>query len=227
MSSVVDICNLALSHLGDTADIISITPPDGSPQAGHCARYYPIARDAVLQSFPWTFATKRATLATVTNPSPDDWQYAYALPSTCLRPLSALNPGTPAANFGNDESDAGSFPYVVEAAQDGRRVLYTNVQTAALRYVDAITDTTAFSPLAVLAIARLMAAYLAGPILKGETGIKVSQAQLQWFKIDLSNACAADARIGRRDASQYRPPWLVARDLGGAHWNIPPYGPVG
>lgn len=227
MTSEVDLCNLALSHLGDEADIIAISPPDGSRQAAHCARFYPLARDAVLQSFPWSFATKRITLAAMTNPSPHDWQYAYALPATCLRPLSALTPGMPAANFGNDESDAGSFPYVLETGQDGIRVLYTNVQTAVLRYVDKVTDTTAFPPLVVLAISRLLASFLAGPILKGETGIKVADAHGQRFKVELAAACAADARLGRRDSSQYRPPWIVARDVGGSHWNIPPYGPVG
>lgn len=228
MTSAVDICNLALSHLGDEAQVATISPPDGTVQAAHCARYYPLARDAVLQSFPWTFATKRATLAVLANPYASDWGYAYALPSTCLRPLAALNPGVPAANFGNDQSDAGSHPFVVEAAQDGTRVLYTNLPTAVLRYIDAVKDTTAFPPLVMLAISRLLAAYLAGPILKGDTGIKVSQAQLQWFKQELASACATDARIGRRGGGIYQPDWIAARDIGaGSHWNIPPYGPVG
>ena len=36
MSSDVDICNLALARLGDEANIVSISPPDQSAQAGYC-----------------------------------------------------------------------------------------------------------------------------------------------------------------------------------------------
>ena len=70
MSSVIDICNLALSHLGDTATVASIDPPEGSAQAEHCSRFYPVARDAMLELFNWKFATRRATLALLTA---DSW----------------------------------------------------------------------------------------------------------------------------------------------------------
>ena len=60
MASEVDICNLALSHLGDTATIASLDPPEGSAQAEHCARFYPIARDSLLEMHAWGFATSRA-----------------------------------------------------------------------------------------------------------------------------------------------------------------------
>lgn len=226
MASVVDICNTALSHLGDEAGVISISPPDGTVQAAHCGRFYPIARDAVLQAFPWTFATRRAVLAELANPSPDDWVYAYALPNGCLRPLAALNPGTPAVNLWAGESDTGSYSYIVESAEGGGLVLYTNTQAAVLRYIGLVTDTTKFPPLVVLAMARLLAAYLAGPILKGDTGMKVSQAHMKIFEAEFAEAATVDARIGRRDLTQYRPAWIAARG-GGAHWNVPPYGPVG
>jgi hypothetical protein len=210
--SAIDICNLALSHLGDEANVIAITPPDGTMQAAHCGRFYPIARDAVLASFDWSFATKRALVAQLaTNPAAADWAYAYTLPSDCLRPLSALYPGVPAVDFGTLQTDGGSFPYLMESADDGSRVMYTNVPTATLRYIGTVTDTT-FPPLVVLAIARLLASFLAGPILKGDTGIKASEGELAIFKQELAAACIADARLGHRDISNYRPAWIVARN---------------
>lgn len=211
MASVIDVCNLALSHLGDGAQVISISPGDGSVQAAYCARFYPIARDVVLSAFDWSFATKRAAIAEVVNPSPDDWLYAYALPATCLRPLSALYPGVPWRNFGAG-SDTGTFPFVIEAAADGTPVMYTNLQTAVLRYIYGVTDTTRFPPLVVIAISRLLASYLAGPIIKGDTGVKVAMGQLKIFvELELPKACAADAKMGRRDLSQYRAPWIEVR----------------
>ena len=37
MATEVDICNLALAHLGDNATIASLKPPEGSAQAEHAA----------------------------------------------------------------------------------------------------------------------------------------------------------------------------------------------
>lgn len=212
MASEVDICNLALSHLGDEASVIAITPPHGTTQASHCARFYPIARDVVLQAFSWTFATRRAVLAEVVNPVLGDYLYAYALPNGFLRPLAALYPGVPAVDFGAGATDTGSFAYTVESADDGSLILYTNLVTANLRYTARVTDTTKFPPLVIAAIARLLASYLAGPVLKGDTGTKVAMQQMKLFvELELPQACLADARIGRRDMRHYRPDWIVAR----------------
>ena len=86
MSSVVDIVNLALSHLGDTATVASIDPPEGSAQAEHAARFFPFALAAMLEGHPWSFATKRAILAPL-NTAPNGWAYAYGVPADALRVL--------------------------------------------------------------------------------------------------------------------------------------------
>ena len=62
----VTICNLALSHLGDTAAVASIKPPDSSVQAQLCARFYWVARNALLEMAAWGFATRRVVLAKLT-----------------------------------------------------------------------------------------------------------------------------------------------------------------
>lgn len=212
MSSEVDICNLALSHLGDEAQVAAIVPPDGTIQSAHCARFYPIARGALLEAHPWPFATKRTAIAEVDNPSPDDWSYAYAIPSTCIRPLAALYPGVPARAFGLD-TDAGSHPYLVEADEDGDLILYTNVKTAVLRYIDLVTDTSKYPPLVVLALSRLLASYLAGPILKGDTGMKVAQMQLKIFEMEFAKAAASSSNVGDRDFTTYQPSFIAARGM--------------
>lgn len=193
MASEVDICNLALGHLGDEATVSSIDPPEGSAQAEHCERFYPIARDAVLSGHAWSFATKRVALALLsTDETPDTWAYAYALPSECLSPIAVFAPGA------TDDSEGDDF--IVEALADGTLVLYTNTEDATLRYVEQITDTTKFKPLVVAAIARLLASYLAGPLIKGEGGMKVAQAQYTaYLKIDKPAAEAADSR-GRKQS---------------------------
>lgn len=214
MSSEVDIANLALSHLGDEAAVIAIKPPDGSIQSALCGRFYPIARGVLLEAHPWTFATKRTPLAElVTNPAEDDWAYAYSLPSTCIRPLSALLPGQPERSLGSD-----SHPYVVEAGEDGDLVLFTNVETATLRYIDLITDTTKFTPGFTICLARLLAAYLAGPILRGKTGMQVSQEQMKWFALEYAKATTVNANSGKRDAYETRTPEFIAARGSSSTW---------
>ena len=83
MPSVVEICNLALAHLGDDATVASIDPPEGSAQSEHCARFYPIARDSLLQMHTWSFASRRVSLAQVTMPY-TMWKYAYGVPADML-----------------------------------------------------------------------------------------------------------------------------------------------
>ena len=56
MASAVDICNLALGHIGNKAEITAIVPPDGSAEAAQCGKFYPIARDECLSEFDWGFA---------------------------------------------------------------------------------------------------------------------------------------------------------------------------
>jgi hypothetical protein len=208
MSSVVDICNLALSHLGDEAGVVAIDPPDGTQSAAYCGTYYPMALAVLLEMHPWTFATKRVALAEVGNPSPDDWLYAYAIPSTCIRPLAALLPGVPSRPFGND-TDNGSHPYIVEAGEEGEPVLYTNVETAVLRYIDHVTDTARFTPSFVITLSRLLSSYLAGPILKGKTGIQVAQAEWKLFVIEYGKATAMNANVGKRATYETRMPSFI------------------
>src|SRR6266567_8578955 len=92
MASVVAICNAALSHIGDSANVTSIDPPDGSAQAGYCATFYPLALASLLEMATWGFATVRAPLAQLnTNPA-STWLYAYAYPADAINVISVLSP---------------------------------------------------------------------------------------------------------------------------------------
>lgn len=213
MSSEVDIVNLALSHLGDEAGVTDISPPDGTTQAAHGARFYPIARGVLLEMFPWTFATTRVALAEIANPAEDDWSYAYRLPADCLRPLASLYPGVSPRALSN-ESDADSFPYIVESSEDGGLVLLTNLETARLRYIRLVTDTGKYTPIFTAALSRLLAAYLAGPVIKGVEGMKVARTQMEIFEVEFRKAAAANANTGKRDTYRaHTPAWLAGRTL--------------
>lgn len=221
MSSEVEICNLALSHLGDSATVASIDPPEGSSQAEHCQRWYPVARDALLEMGEWNFATSRAVLAELNNPY-QQWQHTYAVPADCLKVLEIISvdaPGDLTASFDQDRFSANSWipgvayaytpqNYSVEMdIASGAQVILTNVPQAMIRYTRKVTDTARFSPLFGAALARYLAHYLAGPVLKGETGMNVGQGQLQIAMQMLSMAAVSGANQSQRQQVQNYP-WV-------------------
>ncbi len=189
MASEVEICNLALGHLGDTATVASIDPPEGSAQAEHCARFYPIARDMLLQAHGWNFATRRIQLAQLSE-VPYGWTYAYARPDGALDVFDIQFPNT--VDYG-----ANSQPYVCEVDTDGNEVIYTDVENAVARYIMQVTDTTKFPPLFVLALSWQLAGMLAGPVLKGDVGAAEAKRCAQMAQAYLSEAKVADSRQRR------------------------------
>ena len=201
MASEVDICNLALARLGDNATVASIDPPEGSAQAEHCARFYAVARDSLLEMHAWKFATRRVLLAKLTVES-WDWAFAYAEPTGALKLLGVLS-----ATASNDDE---TQPYEAESDATGAAIILTNQESASLRFVARVTDTTKFSPLFVDALAWLLASYLAGPVLKGDAGAAMAKTCLQSFMLAFSNAKVSDANQ-RKVRPEHTPAWIAGR----------------
>lgn len=204
MSADVDICNIALGHLGDDANIASLNEP--STQAAACLRFYPIARDAVLERGGFGFTLRRVSLAQDLITIPTSWLFGYAVPSNCLRKISVLAAGA--------TDDMASAPFAVESISDaGEEIIYTNVDQATLRYVQRVTDTSKYRPLLVIAIARLLAALLAGTLIKGSTGMAVAEGQMKIFEnMSLPQAMASDANSQSTDHfTDFVPSTLLAR----------------
>jgi hypothetical protein len=212
MATVVDICNLALAHIGDRANITSIDPPEGSVQAEHCARFYPMARDSLLNMHPWAFASKRVALADISLVivPPDKWQYSYAAPGDFMKILGVYDP-----NAMYDESKS-EFEFELAVGVGGNtRVLYCNAEGAIARYVALINDSATFPPLFVEGLAWLLASYLAGPIIKGTEGMNVAGSALQMAMSYVQRARAEDAnqrnRASVRRDTRHTPSWIANR----------------
>lgn len=226
MPSFVDICNVALSHIGDSANVTSIDPPDGSAQAGYCATFLPVALAAILETHEWGFATVRSTSAPLASPI-GSWCFAYAYPANVVKMIAVL----PAcamddysANFGGHpdwNSPAPDFrnpadniyiprPYAVEQDGQGDQIILTNECNAVFRYTINVSDPTKFSPLFVLALSYLLASMLAGPIIKGEDGIQVSGAMVTKYSGYLGPAMTSDA-TQRHIVVEQRVSWMAGR----------------
>ena len=223
MASEVDIANMALGYLGDPGNVTSLSPPDGSVQAGLCARFLPIARNAMLELYPWNFATLRVDLALLSVTPPSSWKYAYAAPSDVINVLGIYDPDAsddvsqglvqPYSVPGTVPPAVGSYtpqPYTIEKLTDGTEVVYTNQENAVMRYTTLVTDTSKFPPLFIEALAWSLASKLSGPLLKGDTGRKVSQDCLKTFLVWFGQATESDANQRRLLVAQ-RTPWMANR----------------
>lgn len=222
MASVVDLCNLALARLGDNATIASIDPPEGSAQAEHCARFYPIARDSLLELHDWNFATKRIAPAQVTYEF-NQWQYAYAAPADLIKVVSVLDPESTNDNatnlivqdtvFGSVNTGLGLYnpkEFSLEIDSSGNKIICTNQENALIRYTALITDSSKFSPLFTEALSWLLASYIAGPLLKGDVGMNASKAAFQMFNVIFTKAVTSDANQ-RRTTFNPSVSWMVNR----------------
>jgi len=224
MASVIDICNLALSHIGDRANINSISPPEGSIHAEHCARFYPLALDTLLRMHPWTFATRRLLLAdaSLVVPPAHPWQYSYAIPSDLVTVIGIYS--------GARQFDEDAHEYEFEIGNDANRtrVIFTNCDEATMRYVSDVTDSARFPAWFVQALSWILASHLAGPIIKGEQGVRTAQAALQTGLSYAAKAAANDANERRRSPvrndTRHTAPWLANRALIWPY-NDEPYSP--
>ena len=230
MPSVVKICNAALSHIGDSAAVSSVFPPDGSPQAGYCNTFYPLALSALLEMATWSFATVRATLAEAeTNPS-STWQYAYAYPNQVINIISVLWPdaiddysenlgqASPWVDFPSQQPNysnpAANFyapqPFACEQDGEGNQIILTNVANAVVRYTTLIEDPNKFSALFVMALSFMLASLLAGPIIKGDAGAEKATEMLKTCEAFLAQAKSSDAGQCKINVQQ-SVPWMARR----------------
>lgn len=187
MATAVDICNLALSRLGDRATVASIDPPEGSVQADHCARFYPLAKETALAAHPWRFAVTRRRLPVLdVEPVGAPGKY-FALPADCLAVVSV----TPAEGW----TPALDPMLFTTENVNGARAVLADADSVVCRYVTAKTQEDAFPPEFVDALAWLLASHLAGAMIAGSSGHKMAADCLQFYQVTLQKAVETDARF--------------------------------
>lgn len=191
MASKVDICNLALSHVG-AYRIQSIDEP--SKEARECKAHYETSLNTVLEGHDWSFARKRLNLALLTD-TYTDWDYAYQYPTDCIVPrYLADSSGAYTGTSYDIDTDRyvpiGKVKY--ELASDStlsNRILLTDVAQAELIYTAKVTDTNMFTYKFIEALSLKLAVYLVQPI-KGDLDLK--QSLFQFYGLALMNAKGTD-----------------------------------
>lgn len=218
MSSVVALCNLALTRIGaQTINDLN----EASSAARHCTALYVPTRDALLQSQAWRFARSRQALAELSltpGETPTEWAHVYALPADCLTPLYVEPSGRALATGRGAEatwpSETVTPPVTLRPAQAtpdfevraGRRIL-TDQPDAALIYTARIEDPTGFDPLFVEALSWRLAADLASA-LKGDVARRQEALREAVTAANAARAADAAAATVRNDSDAA---WIRAR----------------
>jgi|TARA_R110000787_G_scaffold225139_5_gene333136 hypothetical protein len=203
MASAVDICNLALGHIGNKAEITAIVPPDGSAEAAQCGKFYPIARDECLSEFDWGFAKRRQLLAQISGDAPSGWEYWYTVPNPYLvaRQMVVEKYDTP-------------VQYTTESHETHGTIILANTDKAELWYTAIITDPTKYPPLFIHALSWLLASYLALPLTREA---KIKEISMQQYSLNMGKAKAIDASQGKLlsktdlNLTTYKPSGIKAR----------------
>lgn len=176
--SQVQVTNMALAKVG--AEYIS-SMTEGAKEATYANIFWESCRDTLLESYPWNFATERASLARLAG-SPV-WQYdcKYQLPNDCLRVRDISVDG--------DFESTKTVDYRIEG-----RTLVTNETTVYIKYTKKVTDTSYWPPTFVRLFVCDLAALLSEPLAAMSTDQK--QLILQEREMCLNEAKERDFEEG-------------------------------
>ena len=196
MTSIVSICNLALSNIGKD-NISSLS--EATPEARACNQFYEHVRDMLLQAYPWRWAGRTVSLAEITNDKPGAWGFAYQRPVDCLK-VRYVRPQYSETDLDLDGAKSDSFGIAHEI--EGQ-VIYTDISPAFLRYTYSVTDPTKFPPLFVEALAWHLSVRLSMPLTRDPT------VRRECFNV--ANGMQAQAQMA--DANEERENSDIASDL--------------
>lgn len=196
MATDVEICNLALSHIGADSTISALT--EQSTEGRQCNLLYPTARDYILRKHPWNFAEKTVALS-LTGTPPPDWLYRYQYPGDCVNVLEILT---------GDRSVSPAVPFRVVAGDDlNSKVILSDKDEAYLRYTARVTNASVYDASFVQLLSWYMAVVLAMPI----TGKKsVRDDALAGYRLLVGDSEATDSNEKQKDESA-EAEWITAR----------------
>lgn len=181
MASVVDVYNLALSHLG-VGKIVSTTT-EQSEEALVCKVYFEIARDLVLRDFKWPFATRIVSLGLVEEQPNEEWSYSYRYPSDCLN-FRKIQSGI------RTDTNQSAIPYRVVSDTTGK-LIYTDREDAIGEYTAAITDVNMFPVDFIMALSYRLAFYIAPRVTSGDPyGLQAKAMDMYLMEMGKATASA-------------------------------------
>lgn len=182
---------MALAHLGDRR----ISRIDADAQVSdalvrYCSEFYDTARRETLAAHRWSFAKAAEALSSRSDVTVINFTYAHQLPANRLR-LMQLIPGTATTNDAGEISGVNYAGRRIDKFKIVNRQVWSDYEYLAAEYIQDVTDPDLWTPHFVPAVARRLAAYLAGPI-ADDPNEAANQMRI-YETVDLPNAQFYDA----------------------------------
>ena len=203
-SSVIDICNRGLIHIG-AFPIQSLS--EQTKEARLCNRFYPIALASTLRDFAWNFAKKNLPLALLQETFVG-WEFVYAHPIDCLKARRIYDPTTDGTGKRYD-TEAGAYvtpdpiKYEIVVSNDlSTKWICSNYEDAILIYTANVTNPNLFDMQFVDALGYRLGMSLAIPV-KAKPALKQSLAND--YAIRLTMAEASNANESKEAESSVSP----------------------
>lgn len=211
MTSVVDICNMALAHIR-AGSIQSLD--EQSVKAEYCSLFYETCRDQILEDAAWGFAQRIEPLSLLDSDffSVFNWGFVYQYPSDCLKihrlvlNYEQVTSGSSSVTdrvYGFNEYPQPDLdrpvPYQIFDI-DGTTVIAANHSELKVKYTAKIVEPNKFSSSFKLALSRLLAAHIAVPIVGEGKGSSLAENSLRMYRSLINNAIANDMNQHHRDA---------------------------
>lgn len=181
MSSALQICNLALSHVS-AYGIQALT--EKTKEARECNRLYEPARDAMLEAHDWPIARKRKDLSLL-DETYSGWDYAYSWPTDCIMPRRIWDP---AEGKGSEKI---KFEFGVNNDLN-RRIILTDQEDAELIYTAKVTDANLYTAMMIDALSFRLASDLAIP-LRSDSKLQALMRNEFLSRISAAQASVANA----------------------------------
>lgn len=191
ITSKVDICNMALGHLGNLGTVENIDTPSNDKEVTF-ALWYDITRQTLLKNMVPNFALGRQVVARdMNNPPAFGYGYVYAYPTNALKVLGLGN-----------LSEKGDTNFSVE----GNRIYTDSLYDAGMpvRFVKDVTLVNAMSPEFKMLLALYLAEKVALPLTQDKAKKKMIQDMLPKEMTSASGINAQENQPVRRSYSRFR-----------------------
>ena len=200
MASEVQIAKLALQHLGDRYDIISLT--ESSPEAEQVNLVFSDVREALLREYPWKFTLSYTSPSQLVGTPPAYWDYMYAYPPDGLKVWRIVNPLDP------NNDGLPPLKWTIGRNDNGNKVLLTNESEPQFEYTANISETSEFDANFTMAFSWRLAEHIAMPITgDSEIAERVRQKANYWVGV----AMTQDGNEGISREQSRDPDWIRAR----------------
>lgn len=189
MSSVLQICNLALGHIG-VKSIMSVD--EASENARKCKLFYEPLRDTVLRGHSWNFATAYEQLAVLDESIPG-WGLLYSEPARCLSIRKIISESSLVSPVAVDHK-------LILSPDSKVKAVATNLENAWAEFTYQVTDPTLFDAQFVEALSYRLGAALAQPL---AGNIQMGQGLLQMSVTIMDSAKLSNSREGSQQKPNY------------------------